>query len=320
MDKNLLPILAAAAVMLLVFGAWRVIATVTDPERRKLKERLTASGTASVASSAQLQITLQSEAQGLAALLTQWSFFDKIQRSLVHAYPDMTLMKFVGIALGIGAFTGLCTLAITQSPAVSAVALAIGVYMPCIWLGNKKAKRQKMLAEQLPDALDFLGRILKAGHSLSTGVQMMADELPKPLAQEFRKAYDQHTLGMSLEDCLKEIAKRIESTDFAFFVTAVLIQRQTGGDLSEVLGNISGMIRDRIRLQQHVKAKTAEGRFTGYILAAFPAVMFVIAYTLNPTYAGVLINTTKGLMLLGGAFGLQMLGLYSIKKITTVTV
>jgi tight adherence protein B len=319
MDGNLLPILAAAAVMLLVVGAWRVVATVTDPERRKLKQRL-ASGTSNAASSAQLQITLQAEEQGLAALLTQWSFFDQIQRTLVHAYPEMTLLKFVGIAVGIGTFVGLSTLAVTQSLPVSAVALAIGVYMPCIWLGNKKAKRQKLLAEQLPDALDFLGRILKAGHSLSTGVQMMAEELPKPLALEFRRAYDQHTLGLSLEDCLKEIAKRIESTDFAFFVTAVLIQRQTGGDLSEVLGNISGMIRDRIRLQQHVKAKTAEGRFTGYILSAFPAVMFVIAYTLNPTYAGVLIYTTKGLMLLGGAFGLQLLGLYSIKKITTVTV
>jgi tight adherence protein B len=100
----------------------------------------------------------------------------------------------------------------------------------------------------------------------------------------------------------------------------VLIQRQTGGDLSEVLGNISGMIRQRIRLQQHVKAKTAEGRFTGYILSAFPAVMFVIAYILNPDYAGVLVRTGTGLMLLGIAFGLQLIGLYFLKKITTVTV
>ena len=116
------------------------------------------------------------------------------------------------------------------------------------------------------------------------------------------------------------MALRIESTDFAFFITAVLIQRQTGGDLSEVLKNISGMIRQRIRLQQHVKAKTAEGRFTGYILSAFPGVMFCIAYTLNPQYAGVLIHTSTGLMLLGIAFGLQLMGLYFIKKITTVTV
>jgi tight adherence protein B len=196
----------------------------------------------------------------------------------------------------------------------------MGVYGPCVWLSNKRARRQRLLVDQLPEALDFLGRILKAGHSLSTGLQMMAEELPQPLATEFRRAYDAHSLGQAMDECLKDMAKRIDSTDFAFFVTAVLIQRQTGGDLSEVLDNISGMIRQRIRLQQHVKAKTAEGRFTGYILAGFPAVMFVIAYSLNPSYAGVLIHTTTGLMLLAVAFGLQIIGLYFIKKITTVAV
>jgi tight adherence protein B len=116
------------------------------------------------------------------------------------------------------------------------------------------------------------------------------------------------------------MATRIESTDFAFFITATLIQRQTGGDLSEVLKNISGMVRQRIRLAQHVKAKTAEGRFTGYILVAFPAVMFVIVYLLNPAYGQKLTNTSLGQKLLGVAFGLQMLGLWAIRKLTTVKV
>jgi tight adherence protein B len=172
----------------------------------------------------------------------------------------------------------------------------------------------------LPEALDFLSRVLRSGHSFSTGLQMMGEELPQPLAGEFRRAYDQHSLGLSVEESLKDMAKRIESTDFAFFITAVLIQRQTGGDLSEVLGNISGMIRQRIRLEQHVKAKTAEGRFTGYILSAFPAVMFVLSYMLNPDYAGVLIRTNTGLTLLGVALGLELMGLYFIKKLTTVRV
>jgi tight adherence protein B len=173
---------------------------------------------------------------------------------------------------------------------------------------------------QLPEALDFLSRILRAGHSLSTGVQMMGEELPQPLASEFRRAYDQHSLGQPLEDAFKDMAGRIDSTDFAFFVTAVLIQRQTGGDLSEVLTNISDMIRGRIRLQSHVKAKTAEGRFTGYILVAFPAVMFVIVNMLNPEYGNILIHTPLGLKLLGTAFGLQMLGLWAIRKVTSIKV
>lgn len=115
------------------------------------------------------------------------------------------------------------------------------------------------------------------------------------------------------------LAARVENTDFTFFVTALLIQRQTGGDLSEVLGNISGMIRGRLRLQQQVRSKTAEGRFTGYVLVAFPAVMFALCYTQNLTYCSKLL-TGDGLYLLGTAIGLQVAGLLTIKKITTIRV
>ena len=205
-------------------------------------------------------------------------------------------------------------------PAPAAAASAGAGYLPFFLLSNKRSRRAKALNDQLPEALDFLSRALKAGHSLSTGLQMMADELPNPLAAEFRQCYDQHSLGQSLDDALKDTAGRIESTDFAFFVTAVLIQRQTGGDLSEVLRNISGMIRQRVRLHQQVRAKTAEGRFTGYIMVAFPIVMFFIASTLNPEYSQILLHTPTGLRMVGVAFGLQMAGLIAIRKITTVKV
>lgn len=322
MDNMLLPIVAGIAVILLVFSGWQIAVGIGGSDKRKIKQRLNSEGKeAATVAGPQKNITLQQEEdEGVAALLTQWSFFKNLDRMLTHAYPEMTLPKFLTIAASIGLSVFALMFVIVQQPLVAAVAGAIGIYFPCLWLGMKRNKRQKLLAEQLPEALDFLSRILRAGHSLSTGLQMMADELPQPLAAEFRRAYDQHSLGSPMEDCLKDVAKRIESTDFAFFVTAVLIQRQTGGDLSEVLGNISGMIRQRIRLQQNVKAKTAEGRFTGYLLSAFPAVMFCIAYSLNPDYAGVLIHTSTGLMLLGVAFGLQLMGLFCIKKITTIIV
>ena len=173
---------------------------------------------------------------------------------------------------------------------------------------------------QLPEALDFLSRIMRAGHSLSTGLQMMADELPLPLSAEFRKVYDGHSLGQPLEEALKEMSVRVDSTDFSFFVTAVLIQRQTGGDLSEVLGNISNLVRQRMRLSQSVAAKTAEGRFTGYILVGFPVVMFMICYYLNPELYGGFAKATKGKYLLGTAGGLVSLGMFCIRKITTIRV
>ncbi|WP_428936835.1 type II secretion system F family protein [Fontivita pretiosa] len=322
MEVMLLPILAAAAVMLLVWGGTQALASLTDAQKRKLKQRLSTGGRLDDASAiAQRNILMQQqELDGMSAALLRISLFERLNRLLVHAYPDVTLGRFLLVVAGIAVGMFLLCLLISGSILVSAVAGGIGIYAPCVVLSSKRARRQRLLADQLPEALDFLGRILKAGHSLSTGIQMMGEELPQPLAGEFRRAYDQHSLGQPMEQVLREMAKRIESTDFAFFVTATLIQRQTGGDLSEVLGNISDMIRQRIRLQQHVKAKTAEGRLTGYILTAFPAVMFVIAYVLNPEYAGVLIHTGTGLMLLGVAFGLQLLGLYFIKKITTVVV
>ena len=317
MNGMIIPVLVACSVALIVFLTTKLVAALTDKEKRKLKERLTVDNRDDVNSSANRSITLQQQDLGL---FSGFKPVEGLARRLMQAYPDASVHKFMALMLGCALLVGLITLAFTANPVIAALAGIAGGYVPVIVLNSRRAKRQRMLADQLPEALDFLSRILRAGHSLSTGLQMMSEELPQPLAAEFRRAYDQHSLGSPMDQCLKDVATRIESTDFAFFVTAVLIQRQTGGDLSEVLGNISGMIRQRIRLQQHVKAKTAEGRFTGYILSAFPGVMFCIAYALNPQYAGVLIHTSTGLMLLGVAFGLQLMGLFFIKKITTVIV
>src|SRR5204863_3305281 len=184
------------------------------------------------------------------------------------------------------------------------------------WIVNSKyARRQRMLDDQLPDALEFLARILRAGHSLTTGLQMGGDELPEPLSLEFRRCYDQHSLGQPLDVGLREMAHRVGTTDFSFFVTAVLIQRTTGGDLAEVLGNISTMIRARIRLQQHVKAITAEGRLVGSILIVLPFVFCGIMYLLNPTYAGVLFSTWAGNVICFIAIGMLILGYLSIRWI-----
>jgi tight adherence protein B len=321
MDGMFLPILIAAITILVVFTIWQVVKGLLDPDKRKLKERLSTEG-ARAASGANpaLSITMQQEATGLSAKLAKLGPLQGIYRQILQAWPDLSLTTFLGISIGLAVGFAVLSFALVGAPIVSLVAAVIGGYVPFLLLGRKRGKRQTMMSNQLPEALDFLSRILKAGHSLSTGLQMMSEELPKPLGLEFGRAYDQHSLGMSMEDALKDMALRIESTDFAFFVTATLIQRQTGGDLSEVLNNISGMIRQRIRLAQSVKAKTAEGRFTGYILSAFPAVMFVLASILNPDYTAVLWKTNTGLAMLATAFGLMLSGLFVIKKITTVRV
>lgn len=256
----------------------------------------------------------------LRQLLGRYSFMRELESSLKQSTPDLSVEKFLGICAAVGGGVFLVLFAVRGSVLAGSVGLLAGSYLPFIWLANKRLRRQRQIAEQLPDGLDFLGRSLRAGHSLPVGLQMMGSELPVPLGEEFGRCHDQIALGTAPEAALKGMAERIDSTDFAFFVTAVLVQRQTGGDLAEVLDNITGMLRQRIQLENQVKAKTAEGRFTGYILAAFPLVMFAIMYVMSPENTGVLVTTTAGKLMLGSAISLSALGLVVIKKITRVQV
>ncbi len=321
-SESLFPIIIAVLAAIVAWGLGVLVVNIIKGERRKLSHRLagTSGSTGASASSAASSIVFAADDEGLPLALAGISFFRGLNRQLVHAYPEASLVKFLGlsVALAIGGFL-ILTIVVDSAP-IGSAGFFVGGYLPYMFVGRKKSKRQSMLCEQLPEGLDFLQRILRAGHSLSTGLAMMGEELPKPLGEEFRRCYDQHSLGTPLDSALKEMARRIDSTDFAFFVTAVLIQRQTGGDLSQVLGNISGMIRQRARLQQYVKAKTAEGRFTGYILVAFPILMFFVASSMNPDYKKNLLEDSTGVMLLCVAGGLVLAGLFAIRKITTVKV
>jgi len=303
-----------------VYAIAKFLPGLLGTEERKIKNRLSGGIESQVQADLANTIRRRTGLDDVQGLLGQYEIFHAINRTLLQSAPKLTLQKFLYIVAGSAVGAMFLVFLITTGIIVSLVAAILGATLPFLVLMNKRNKRQRMLSDQLPDALDFMGRALRAGHSMATAFQMMSDELPDPIGGEFRRIFEQHSLGASLEDCLRTAVNRVESTDFAFFVTSALIQRQTGGDLSEVLNNITGMIRARVRLQQHVKAKTAEGRFTGYILAAFPAVMFVVSYCLNKEYAGRLLDNSTGILMLGGALGLQLLGLFVIRKITTVQV
>jgi tight adherence protein B len=311
---------AALSAALTVWCLVQLASFFLNAERNRIKRRLSAdwegSGAAQLPSSRSIVVEL--EMKGAPPFIARSAFFRAINRKLVHAFPEASFMRFLWVCLSMGLFSFLIGTWLMDSIPVGILALAAGAYLPMLVLNSRANKRQRILAGQLPDALEFLTRILRAGHSLSTGLHMMGDELPQPVAAEFRRCYDQHSMGQPLEYCLRDMANRVDSQDFAFFVTAVLILRQTGGDLTEVLTNICAMIRGRVRLSQKIKALTAEGRFTGYILIAFPAVLFMICYFLNPKYAGMLLHTDSGRYMLGAAFGLQIIGLIVIRRIIAV--
>jgi tight adherence protein B len=287
-------------------------------KREELHQRLSSGSATQAASSAYRPIVLPKEEDNLRALLAQKRMVGEFSRKLGQAYPGVTLARFLfvemAVILGTFAITGF----VTGSLVMGVLLAGFAALLPVAIVNIRRAKRQRVCDDQLPEALDFLARILRAGHSFATALQMAGEELPDPLAAEYRKIYDQNSVGQTMEAALRDAASRVDTQDFAFFVTAVLIQRQTGGDLAEVLSNIGAMARSRIRLQQHVKAITAEGRLVGYILLALPFIFFMVLYALNPKYAGVLLTDPMGRWVLIFAGIMQALGLFTIRMIVNV--
>ena len=191
---------------------------------------------------------------------------------------------------------------------------------PWAWLLNKRRVRLKAFQRQLPDALELVARALRAGHSLAAGLHVVAEEMPAPIATEFGRVYEEQNLGITLEDALRSMCERVPNLDLRFFVTSVAIQRQTGGDLAEILDKIGYVIRERYRILGQVKALTGEGRLSGVVLIALPFVLFFVVLHLNPKYAELLWTTDQGIKMSIGALIMQVLGALVIRKIVNIKV
>jgi tight adherence protein B len=296
----------------------QVMFGLLEVKKRRLQERLGRAVESNYEQSMYGPITLAERPGDLTGMLAKSSAVQAFHAKLARAYPGVVLSRFMFMIVGFAVMAGALAFIGTRSLVAGVFAGIVSAMLPFLIVGSKCAKHQRIVEDQLPEALDFLARVLRAGHSLATGMQMAADEIPEPLAGEFRRCYDQHSLGTPLEVAMKEMAARVGTSDFSFFVTAVLIQRTTGGDLAEVLTNIGNMVRARIRLQQHVMAVTAQGRLVGYILLVLPVIFYILLYFLNPKYARVLIDTKEGFAWLSTALVLQVLGLITIKRIVSV--
>ena len=158
----------------------------------------------------------------------------------------------------------------------------LAAFVPFIYVKQMKSKRLRKFEEQFPEAIDLIGRALRAGHAFTTGLAMAAEEIPKPVGEEFKLLYDRQNFGMPLPDAMKAFAARIPLIDARFFVTAVLTQRETGGNLGEVLDNLASVIRDRFRVKRQVRVLTAHGRITGWILAGMPPALAAAMFVISP--------------------------------------
>jgi len=192
--------------------------------------------------------------------------------------------------------------------------------IPIVWLLWRRRRRLRAFGVQLPEALDMLARALRSGQSLAAGMNMVAGEIGLPLGKEFGRVFEEQNLGVSLEDSLRSLTDRVPNLDLKFFATAVILQRQTGGDLAEILDKISRLIRERFEIWGQIQALTGEGRLSGVVLLALPVLLFVVMYRLNHDYLVVLFTDPMGKKMLVGAVILQILGALVIRKIVDIKV
>jgi len=200
-----------------------------------------------------------------------------------------------------------------------AVAAAAGALMiPVSALRVMRTRRMYKFEEQFPEALDLLSRALKAGHAFTTGIDMVGTEMPQPVGPEFRNLYDHQNFGMPMPDALKAFSDCVPVLDARFFVTAVLIQRESGGNLSEVLDNLAGVIRERFRVKRQMRVLSAHGRITGWILVCLPPVLGLVLMTVNPEHRRTMLGDPLGIQMLVGAVVMQVIGTLIIRKIVNV--
>lgn len=243
-----------------------------------------------------------------------------LQRLLDRAGASIDLTMFILVVILLPA-ASFCGIYLFTHRLIFAVCIAlVAVMAPFLFLYSKKSRRQNKFTEQLPDALSMIARSLRAGHSLTGAIELVAQETEDPLRDLFKTSYEQQKLGLRITDSLASMVDRIESIDLRFFVASIELNNDIGGNLSEILDKLAGTIRERLKIKRQVQVITAQGRLSGYILAALPFATFFMFNIMMPGYEDALFKEKLGVKLLIGALCAQLCGFLWIKKIISIKV
>ena len=246
--------------------------------------------------------------------------FGNISLLFEQANTNLTVPKFAAIsAVMAAAGIGMCFLLRLHPALLPLGGVAMGL-LPLGFLLFRRKRRLKAFSGQLPDALEMMSRTLRSGQSLGFGFNMVSTEMPAPIGTEFGRVFEEQNLCIPLDDTLRDMTERIPNLDLKFFVTALILQRQTGGDLAEILDKIGELIRDRFRIWGQIQALTGEGRLSGLVLLALPFFLLVAVYKLNPEYIMLLFRDPLGKQMLVVAAIMQVLCALMIRKIVDIKV
>jgi tight adherence protein B len=316
-------LLAFIALVLMLEGLYLTWNAYRGPEAKKIERRLRAlsAGGTGGAEASILKQRLLSEAPTLQQWLLGLPRIGDLDKLLQQSGSTWSVTVFFVITLiaGIGAFVLVSFVPLLHWALCVLIAVGAGA-LPFLYILRKRHKRMQQIEQQLPDALDLISRALKAGHAFPSGLQMVSEEAKDPIAGEFRIVHDEVNFGVAVPTALTNLANRVPSTDMRYFIIAVLIQRETGGNLTELLGNISTLIRERLKLLGKVRVLSAEGRMSAWILCALPFVLAGVINLIHPKFMAVLWTDPMGLKMIYAALVMMVLGALWMRKIIRIRV
>ncbi len=241
-----------------------------------------------------------------------------LRHFLAQADVGWSIGTFVLLTFGFAAAVAVAMLISVGGWLLPLAGGTVGALFPYLHVTRSRKKRFDAFEENFPEAIDLLGRAIRAGHAFSTGLRVVSEESPEPISDEFRQVYEEQKFGLPLSESLLALADRMSLLDVRIFVTAVLIQLESGGNLAEILDNLSRIIRDRFRFRRQLRTHTAHGRMTGIVLGLAPIVAGVGMFALNPEYMRVLFTEPLGRLMLAMAGGFQIIGFIAIRRIMDI--
>ena len=314
-------VLAFLAVVLSIEGVYLFWSSHHGKSVKRMDERIRALSAGGSVSSEQLSILKQrmlSDSPFITSLLLRMPRVHALDRQLQQSGLKWSVARFIAYTVLCG-FAGAFAGFVLHAPALLCGVLAIlAGLLPTTVLRRKRARRVVQLERQLPDAADLIARALRAGHSFPAALGMVGEELPEPLGGEFALVFDEINYGVSMNDALLNMVSRVPVEDLRYFVIAVLIQREAGGNLAEILGSISGIIRDRLKLLGKVRVLSAEGRLSAWVLGVLPFAILGLLTVLNPGYISVFWKDPAGVQLAGVAVTMMLFGILWMRKVVRI--
>jgi tight adherence protein B len=320
----MIPFLVFITCMLAVFGAYLFATRESEAKRRRLQQRLAETLLhSSRAGDAEVQLArreLLSEIPSLDRTLVRVEAALRLKRVLDQADLHITVTRLVMLALMAGMLAALAVSVLTVSKLLMAAAALAAFAVPFAHVFYKRRQRLNAFLGSLPEALELMSRALQAGHAFAEALHMVSTEMPEPIATEFRKTYEEQNLGLSLKLALDNLAERIPLLDLRLCITAIMIQRETGGNLAEILEKVGHTIRERFRILEDLKTLTTSSRLSAWILCGIPIFVALGVTAINGEYMSVLWYDPRGHYLLMAASVMQLSGMLVVRKILQIKI